>query len=143
MENINEVIGHLDKEIKSKILKKIDIIDKAIQEIHDEYYDHERFFDTTWYAERLGLDNVQSSISYELPYLLNGIIDGPDYQRAHDEDMKYFQELEHRMDCEGLGPNAMARGFSASDPRSVMYVKSHQIMRAIKDINKLITGEWK
>lgn len=54
--------------------------------MHDIYYGHERFFDTKWWAERHGLDNVKSYISYELPYILNGIVNRPDYTKAYQEE---------------------------------------------------------
>ncbi len=96
------------------------------------------FFDTKWWAERLGLDNVQSSISYELPYILNGILDGPDYTKAYQEDIDCFQSINHRMDCEGYGPNSMARGFSASNPCSLLWVETIKALKILENIDKIV-----
>lgn len=136
--NVNIIIAHLDAEIKNEIRNEIDNLDHYIQEIHDIYYDHERFFDTKWYAERLGLDNIQSSVSYELPYILDNILEGPDYKKALQEDMEYFKKVNHRMDCEGYGPNACARGFSASHPCSLLWVETIKIMRELEKIDSII-----
>lgn len=136
--NINVVIANFDENTKKSIFDKIDKLNKCVQEMHDIYYSHERFFDTKWWAERLGLDNVQSSISYELPYILNGIVSGPDYTKAYQEDIKCFQSINHRMDCEGYGPNAMARGFSASNPCSLLWVDTIKALKILENIDKII-----
>lgn len=136
--NINVVIANFDENTKKSIFDKIDKLNKCVQEMHDIYYSHERFFDLKWWAERLGLDNVQSSISYELPYILNDIVDGPDYTKAYQEDIDYFQSINHRMDCEGYGPNAMARGFSASNPCSLLWVETIKALKILENIDKII-----
>ena len=138
--NINTVIANFDSDVKKSIFDKINELDNCVQEMHDIYYEHERFFDLKWWAERLGLDNVQSSISYELPYILNGIVDGPDYVKAYEEDIEYFERVNHRMDCEGYGPNAMARGFSASNPCSLLWVETRKALRILGNIDKIISS---
>lgn len=140
MENniLNMMIADLNSDTKKSIFDEIDKLDKCVQEMHNIYYEHERFFDTKWWAERLGLDNVQSSISYELPYILNGIVNGPDYVKAYQEDIDYFQSINYRMDCEGYGPNAMARGFSASNPCSLLWVETRKALKILKNIDKII-----
>ena len=136
--NINVVIANFDENVKKSIFDKIDKLNKCVQEMHNIYYDHERFFDLKWWAERLGLDNVQSSISYELPYILNSIVSGPDYTKAYQEDIDCFQSINHRMDCEGYGPNSMARGFSASNPCSLLWVETTKALKILEDIDKII-----
>ena len=76
--------------------------------MYDIYYEHQRFFAPKRRAERLGHDNVQSSISYELSYILNCIVNGLDYTRAYKEDIDYFNYIKYRIDCEGYEANAMA-----------------------------------
>ena len=79
-----------------------------------------------------GIGYIQSSVSYELPYILNNILEGPDYKKALQEDMEYFEKVNHRMDCEGYGPNACAGGFSASHPCSLLWRETIKIMRELK-----------
>ena len=138
--NINTVIANFDSDVKKSIFDKINELDNCVQEMHNIYYSHERFFDLKWWAERLGLDNVQSSISYELPYILNGIVDGPDYVKAYEEDIEYFERVNHRMECEGYGLNAMARGFSASNTCSLLWVKTRKALRILVNIDKIISS---
>ena len=85
---------------------------------------------------------MQSSISYELFYILNGIVDGPNYTTAYKEDADYFNSIKHRIDCEGYGANAMARGFSASNPCSLFFVETTKVLRILENIDKIIKENY-
>ena len=46
------------------------------------------------------------------------------------------------MDNEGYGVNAMARGFSASNPCSLLWVETTNIMMILNEINEIIEKNY-
>lgn len=116
-----------------------DEMDAYAHEIQQEYYSHEKFFDNKPYAEHMGLDNVNMAVTYSLPYALDGNEDAKaQVQEDFDGDYRYFSALRWILECEGFGQNAMARGFSGSDPRSVMWVDSCKILRNLDNLANIL-----
>lgn len=123
----------------SNIQKLCDEMDASANEIQQEFYSHEKFFDNKHYAEHMGLDNVHMAITYSLSYALNGNEDAKAHvQEDFDGGYRYFSALRWILECEGFGQNAMARGFSGSDPRSVMWVDSCKILRNLDNLANIL-----
>ena len=142
MNNMNTVIANFDQNIKNAILSEIDKLSDCVEEMHKIYFEHENFFDNKSWTEKLSLDNVQSLISYELPYILEGFSDCQDYTNVFNADKEYFEKINDQMDTEGYGVNAMARGFSASNPCSLLWVETTNIIMILNEINEIIEKNY-
>lgn len=144
---VNEAFSHTLNESdgnSSEIEKLCGDIDNRASEIQREYYSHERMMDRFWWGNSVGLDNVTVGFTYDYPYAADGNEDAQkEIEEDFENDYMYFAALKWIMNCEGFGPNAMARGFSASDPRSVIYVNSGFILKDMDKIGQLLGYDTK
>ena len=142
---VNKMAEEKPQSKQQEIDKIFSKLTEAGSELQRNYYDHENFFDKTWYGNHLGMDNVNgivSSLSYEYSFINNVGPEGNKAKAAFNEDFKdayrYFSELRWIADCKGYGYGAAARGFSPSAPLGIMWSESYNAQRQLDRLNDIL-----
>ena len=131
----DDPIAQANSTSKNDVMSYLDKIDEVAREIQSIFFDNERWFDTKWFGNAIGLDNAGNAYgTYELYCALNGQNHLYTVEEClHQLGVDYYM-IQSIADSAGYGMGAASRGFDVTAPLGRYWTLASEALRAINAI---------